>query len=91
MIISGNKVTSYEVVCSGQIEEVLKLYHDGPAHLGINDTIKAIGQKYVWPGMNEDIKKYVSIELIIPSLYFIKPLFHLCSITHMRKLGRIWL
>ena len=83
MTISGNKVTSYEVVCSGQVEEVLKLYHDGPAHPGINATIKAIRQKYVWPGMNEDMKSYVSIELIIPSLFFITPLFHLWSITHI--------
>ena len=40
--------------------DVLKLYHDSAAHPGINSTIKAIKQKYFWPGLTEDVTKCVS-------------------------------
>ena len=40
--------------------DVLKLYNDSAAYPGINFTIRAIKEKYFWPGLNKDVTKYVS-------------------------------
>ena len=66
-----NQSHSAEVVRSDQIADVLKLYHNGPAHPGINLTIKLAKQKYFWLGMSKDIRAYVSYTL--PTIFFVIP------------------
>lgn len=42
-------------------EAVMKECHDEPtaAHLGAQKTIDRVLDRYFWPGMSKDIKKYV--------------------------------
>ena len=41
---------------------ILKYAHDLKAsgHLGINKTMSKIGQRYYWPGLQNDIKSYIA-------------------------------
>jgi transposase InsO family protein len=42
--------------------EVLRLMHDEPlmGHLGVKKTWRKMAQRFFWPGMRKDVKKYVS-------------------------------
>ncbi len=40
-------------------QNVLKLAHDGTAHVGCRGMRKLIGQKFTWPGVYVDIVAYV--------------------------------
>jgi hypothetical protein len=44
------------------IQELLYLYHDDQfaGHWGIEKTKELLGRKFYWPGMNADIKEYVT-------------------------------
>ncbi|KAI6659467.1 hypothetical protein LOD99_10768 [Oopsacas minuta] len=59
VINSGNNSRSLEVVCSDQVSDIIRRYHDSAAHPGINTTIKSIKHEYFWPGMSKDARNYV--------------------------------
>lgn len=50
-----------KVSSKNEIEQILKLYHDSPlgGHEGVERTFKRISEKYKWPKMRQDIKKYI--------------------------------
>ena len=43
-------------------QDVLYWHHDVPwaCHLGIEKTVKMVAHQFFWPGMSEDIRKYVA-------------------------------
>ena len=49
-----------ECPLKSQVPDILKLYHDAH-HPGINATLTNIRREYLWLGMCEEVKLYVSI------------------------------
>ena len=49
------------VIKVDEVESLLFNLHDNPTagHFGINATYEQIHQRYFWPGMHNDVKKYV--------------------------------
>lgn len=58
----GSGITTIHVQCKVSRERVLKENHDSATagHLGVRKTGDRIANRYFWPGMFRDIKKYVS-------------------------------
>ena len=42
-----------------QHKRIVSSMHDS-CHLGVNRTLDMVAAKYYWPGLSEDVKKYVS-------------------------------
>lgn len=56
-IINGE---NYLIVIPQKMKQkVLSLYHDDMGHMGSNKTMSLIKERYYWPGISEDIRKYV--------------------------------
>jgi hypothetical protein len=60
--VPGN-IDGTKVVLKEDVNNILKEFHGSAfgGHSGINKTREAINLRYWWPGITEDIKKYVSI------------------------------
>jgi hypothetical protein len=57
----GQSALKLPYIPTAMINELLQAYHDSPTsgHLGINKTWYKIRDRYFWPGMYNNIKKYV--------------------------------
>lgn len=53
--------TSIPVIIEGQEQEIIKLAHDHPlsGHMGQDNTYFRLREEAWWPGIQEDIKKYI--------------------------------
>ena len=53
--------TSIPVITQGQEQEIIKLAHDHPlsGHMGQDNTYYRLKEEAWWPGIQEDIKKYI--------------------------------
>ena len=53
---------SVQVIREGQENPILHEFHTAGigGHCGINKTIDAIKIRYWWPGLTDDVKRYVS-------------------------------
>lgn len=49
-----------EVPTRTNLDNILSYYHDTSPHPGINNTVNKIRTKYIWKGISNDVRQYVS-------------------------------